>query len=64
MYERKSESGHTVEWEPEHEKVAEQAMQEVVDRFDGWNGVRYSLESETAREVNERYAELVEEQTE
>ena len=60
MYERKSQSGQTVEWNPEHEEEAEQAMQEVVDRFDEWNGVRYSLERETAKEVRERYAELVE----
>ena len=64
MYERKSETGHTVEWSPEHEELAEQAMQEVVARFDEWNGVPYSLEGETAREVRERYAELVEERTE
>ena len=64
MYERKTESGHEVEWNPEHEKEAEQAMEEVVDRFDGWNGVRYSLERETAKTVQERYAELVEERTE
>ena len=64
MYERKSKSGHTVEWNPEHEEEAKQAMSEVVDRFDAWNGVRYSLERETAKDVQERYAELVEERTE
>ena len=64
MYERKSQSDHTVEWNPEHEKEAERAMREVVDRFDEWNGTRYSLERETAKAVRERYAELIEEQTE
>ena len=61
---RKAKSGHEVEWNPEHEEEAEQAMHEVVDRFDGWEGVPYSLERETAEKVKDRYTELVEEQTE
>ena len=63
MYKRKSHSGHEVEWNPEHEKEAERAMQEVVARFDEWNGTRHSLEREKAQTVRERYAELVEERT-
>ena len=64
MYRRKSQSAHEVEWNPEHEKEAERAMQEVVARFDKWNGARYSLDAETAREVRERYEELVEKRAE
>ena len=63
MYERNA-GTHTVEWNPEHEEEAEKAMQEVVTRFDEWNGARYSLDRETAKAVQERYAELIEERTE
>jgi len=50
---------HRVDWAYEHEAEAEQAMREVVDRFDGWEGTPYKLDLETAQEVRARYRELV-----
>ena len=52
MYERKSVSGHTVEWNPEREEEAEKAMMEVVGEI----GVE--VDSGTASEIRERYQEL------
>lgn len=49
-----------IEWSPDDEAAAEQAMDEIVDRFDGWNGTRYELDGETAAAVRDRYAEIVE----
>jgi len=51
---------HRVDWEPDHEAEAEQAMREVVERFDEWNGTRYKVDLETAQAVQARYRELVE----
>ena len=59
MFVRTSNSGHEIKWKPDDKEAAEQAMQDVVDRFDSWNGSRYSLESETAEKVLNRYDELV-----
>ena len=52
MYERKTESGHEVEWNPEHEEEAEEAMIEVVGEI----GVE--VDRETASEIRERYRDL------
>lgn len=60
MYTRDA-GGRKVVWRPKNEAAAEQAMSEVVDRFDEWNGTRYELDNETARAVNERYREILEE---
>jgi hypothetical protein len=51
---------HRVEWNPEHEAEAEQAMSDVLDRFDSWEGSRYKVSRETAQEINARYRELIE----
>ena len=51
---------HRVNWEPEYEAEAEQAMANVLDRFDSWEGTRYKVSKETAQEINDRYRELIE----
>ena len=55
IYERKSKSGHKVEWNPEHEEEAEKAMLEVV----GEMGVE--VDAETASEIREEYQKQIEE---
>lgn len=62
MYVTESSSGHQIEWNPEDETAAEQAMDEIVDRFDGWNGTRYELDRPVARSVVDRYNEILEAQ--
>ena len=52
MYTRKSTSSHTVEWNPEHEDKAEEAMLEVVGE------VGVEVDAETASKIQERYQEL------
>ena len=54
MYKRKSISGQTVEWNPEHEEARE-AMKEVVGEI----GVE--VDRETADEIREEYQKLIEE---
>ena len=54
MYERKSQSGHKVEWNPEHEEEAKEAMQEVVGE------TNVAVKKETSKEIRERYRELIE----
>ena len=54
MYERKSYSGHTVEWNPEHEAEAEEAMLEVVGE------IGIEVDRETATEIREEYQNLTE----
>ena len=49
MYKRKSTSDHTVEWNPEHDDEAEEAMLEVV----GKTGVE--VDSKTASKIREEY---------
>ena len=61
MYLREAKFGPSVEWNPKNEDAAEQAMIDVVDRFDEWRGSRYDLDPETAEQVQERYREIVEE---
>jgi len=51
---------HRVNWEPEYDAEAEQAMADVLDRFDSWEGTRYKVSHETALEINTRYRELIE----
>ena len=58
MYERKSKSGHTVKWQPEHEEEAEKAMLEVVGE------VGVEVDRETASEIREHYRELTKVETE
>ena len=54
MYERKSQSGHTVEWNPEHEAEAERAMLEFVGE------VGVEVDRETASKIREEYQKLTE----
>ena len=54
MYTRKSKSGHTVEWNPEHEEEAEETMLEVVGE------VGVEVDSETANQIREEYQNLTE----
>lgn len=62
MYVTESNSGHPIKWNPDDETAAEQAMSEVVDRFDGWNGTRYELDRAVSRSVLDRYNEILEAQ--
>lgn len=57
MYKREAD-GLTIRWRPDDEAAAEQAMMDVVDRFDGWKGSRYDLDNDTAAAVRERYDEI------
>ena len=57
MYYREM-NGIRIDWDPEDETAAEQAMKELVDRFDEWNGSPYKVDYETARAVQDRYADL------
>jgi len=54
---------HRVEWEYEHEAEAEQAMKEIVDGFEEWEGIPHKVDLETAQEVQARYRELVGDKT-
>ena len=54
MFTRKSLSKHTVEWNPEHEPEAEEAMLEVVGEI----GVE--VDGETASQIREEYQKLIE----
>jgi hypothetical protein len=51
---------HRVNWNPEHQAEAEEAMVDVLDRFDSWEGSRYKVSKETAQEINDKYRELIE----
>ena len=53
MYKRKSESGHTVEWKPDDEDVAKEAMEKVVGE------INVEVDPETAEKIRERYRELI-----
>ena len=55
MYERKSQSGHTVEWNPDDKDAAAEAMQEVVGE------TNVEVDPETAEKIRERYRELTDE---
>jgi len=58
MYQRKSQSGHTVEWSPKHDEEAEEAMLDVVGE------VGVEVDKQTAKEVRKRYQELINAETE
>jgi len=52
---------HRVDWEPEYDAEAEQAMSEIVAEFDTTADAPVEVELETAQAVKARYRELVEE---
>jgi len=62
MHERKSNSGHTIEWNPDDEQAAAEAMvecphTECEDHDHAIGGDPEEVDEEVARDVRERYAE-------
>jgi hypothetical protein len=51
---------HRVDWEPEYEAEAEQAMSEIVAEFDTTADAPVQVDFDTAQAVKARYRELVE----
>jgi hypothetical protein len=51
---------HRVDWEPEYEAEAEQAMSEIVSEFDTTADAPVQVDFDTAQAVKARYRELVE----
>jgi len=51
---------HRVDWEPEYEAEAEQAMSEIVADFDTTADAPVKVDFDTAQAVKARYRELVE----
>lgn len=51
---------HPVEWRPQNEERAEQAMQDVLDPEFVWDDERNrrTVDPETADKINQRYQEL------
>jgi len=64
MYERTSNSGHTVEWNPDDEQAAAEAIvecphTECEDHEDAVAGEAEQVDRETARDIRERYTEKI-----
>jgi len=51
---------HRVDWEPEYDAEAEQAMSEIVADFDTTADAPVQVDFETAQAVKARYRDLVE----
>jgi len=51
---------HRVDWEPEYDAEAEQAMSEIVADFDTKADAPAEVDLETAQAVKARYRELIE----
>jgi len=51
---------HRVDWEPDYETEAAEAMSEIVDDFDTTADAPVQVDLDTAQAVNARYRELVE----
>jgi hypothetical protein len=51
---------HRVDWNPEHEPEAEEAMSEIVADFDTTADAPVQVDLETAQAVKARYRELIE----
>ena len=64
MYFRETNSGNTVEWNPENETLAKQAMEEtpgtgVPDHVTLPDSAPVKVSEDVARKVRERYQELL-----
>jgi hypothetical protein len=51
---------HRVDWNPEYEAEAAEAMSEIVAGFDSTADAPIQVDLETAKAVNARYRELIE----
>jgi hypothetical protein len=51
---------HRVDWVPEYDAEAEQAMSEIVDDFDTTADAPVKVDFDTAQAVKDRYREVVE----
>lgn len=71
MYERKSNSGHEIEWDPDDEDAAARAMVDtdgtgvsVVSEARSGRAADLGDDEATARQIRERYREIVAEKQE
>ena len=64
MYERKSSSGHVIRWDPENTDAAIDAVAQIVedvDVSDVEDRAPVEVDSETAEEIRDEYASMLEE---